>query len=172
MNIITDARHMLSSIDQAIGGMEKSPANYGGQVGAVLVGSSGEVLAEAYNHLVGGERKHAEEIILGRVSSGLMKGSTLYVTVEPCNGNPYHDRRHCCEQIADSGIGRVVIGVRKTTFEGGVEYMLKHGVEVEKIENDNIKRLCDLLKSPNIDSPVSEKTMKKIYNLRANLNNL
>lgn len=72
-------------------------------VGAVLV-RKGRVLAEGWHRKAGSP--HAERIALGRVRNA--KGSTLYVTLEPCST---HGRTPpCTDAIVGSGIRRVVIG--------------------------------------------------------------
>jgi tRNA(adenine34) deaminase len=59
-------------------------------VGAVLVGESGEILAQAYNRPIGlnDPTAHAEVLALrqaaARAGNYRLPGTTLYVTIEPC----------------------------------------------------------------------------------------
>jgi diaminohydroxyphosphoribosylaminopyrimidine deaminase/5-amino-6-(5-phosphoribosylamino)uracil reductase len=75
------------------------------RVGAVVVDGSGAVVGEGAHHGVG--LPHAEVLAL-KQAGDLAKGSTLYVTLEPCN----HQGRTppCSEAVIDAGVANVVIG--------------------------------------------------------------
>jgi len=166
---------MLRAIDLAINGIVTHGPKYGSQVGAVLVDERGGILAESCNNSVYGTRLHAEEIVIDQVFSSQhgpdLRNTTLYVTLEPCNGNPYHERKHCCEQIAEAAIGRVVIGAPKRIYEGGADFLRDYGIEVVFIEHSAMIRLCNLLMSGHSskDKSISEKTMTKIYDVRSEI---
>ena len=96
---------------------------------------------------VGGRRLHAEEIALGEAGDADLSDATMYVTMEPCNGNVHHSRQHCCEQIAGSGVGRVVMANRKMKYEGGADHLRENGVVMEKLDNDTINSICGMLVS-------------------------
>ena len=102
-------------------------------VGALLVGSSGEVLATGFSREIEGNT-HAEEVCLMKMMkkgeegsdvdgssfltrrSDLLRGATLYSTMEPCSKR-LSGKKPCCELLAESGIARVVIAVREpSTF--------------------------------------------------------
>ncbi|HLG24536.1 MAG TPA: deaminase [Candidatus Nanoarchaeia archaeon] len=169
-NIITDLSYLILAIDEGIAGLQQNPLNYGGQVGCLLVGPDGNIVSRAHNSYKGGIRTHAEESVLHHAKKADLPDSTLYVTMEPCNGNPYHSRRHCCEQIVDAGIGRVVIGGTKWKFEGGLDYMGKNGVRVDLIENDRLESLCQILIGCSIKgSTLRDRTIEKIKYMRAGL---
>jgi diaminohydroxyphosphoribosylaminopyrimidine deaminase / 5-amino-6-(5-phosphoribosylamino)uracil reductase len=72
-------------------------------VGAVVVDSSGEILAEGFHTYDG--KKHAE--VLALESAGeKARGATLYINLEPCS---HHGRTGpCTEALIAAGIGRVV----------------------------------------------------------------
>jgi diaminohydroxyphosphoribosylaminopyrimidine deaminase/5-amino-6-(5-phosphoribosylamino)uracil reductase len=72
-------------------------------VGALLVGSSGEVLGEGF-HTYDGE-KHAEVLALEQAGEKA-RGATLYINLEPC----CHQGRTgpCTEALIQAGIKRVV----------------------------------------------------------------
>ncbi|MBI2547766.1 hypothetical protein HYW21_00280 [Candidatus Woesearchaeota archaeon] len=148
-SIVTDAHYMLLSIDEAISGLLRTEERYGNQVGCVLVGKNNNIIGTAHNHVRQGRRMHAEELLLAEVNGRDLSDATLYLTIEPCNGNPYHTRRHCCEQIAEVGIGRVVLGSLKHKYEGGADYLSTHGISVELLENDEVLRMCRMLTSNN-----------------------
>jgi len=72
-------------------------------VGAVLVGSSGEVLAEGFHTYDG--RKHAEVLALEHAGQKA-RGATLYINLEPCS---HHGRTGpCADALIAAGIKRVV----------------------------------------------------------------
>lgn len=82
-------------------------------VGSVIV-QNGLIIGEGY-HLKAGE-PHAERIAINSVpDSGLLKDSTLYVSLEPCNH--YGKTPPCTEIIISSGIKKVVIGTTDTSYK-------------------------------------------------------
>lgn len=75
-------------------------------VGAVIV-RDGRILGEGFHREYGGP--HAEIEALRAVSDkSLLRGATLYVTLEPCCH--YGKTPPCTEAILEAGLGRVVIG--------------------------------------------------------------
>ena len=94
-------------------------------VGAVVL-RDGQIIGEGATHPPGGP--HAEVIAL-EAAGHLARGSTLVVTLEPCN----HSGRTppCTEAIHRAGISRVVIGVRDTNPRvtgGGIAALKQLGV--------------------------------------------
>ena len=97
------------------------------RVGAVVV-RDGEVVSLGY-HAAAGEA-HAEVAAI-RNAGRSVAGTTLYVSLEPCN---HHGRTGpCTEAIIDAGIARVVIGCRDPAPHGpgGIERLESAGIEVE-----------------------------------------
>jgi len=98
-------------------------------VGAVVLSSHGELAGEAYHRRPG--EPHAEVLAL-RAASGMARGGTLCVTLEPCN---HHGRTPpCTEAILAAGVARVVVGMRDpnpAVAGGGTERLRRAGVEVE-----------------------------------------
>ena len=97
------------------------------RVGAVIV-RDGEVVSLGY-HAAAGEA-HAEVAAI-RNAGRSVAGTTLYVSLEPCN---HHGRTGpCTEAIIDAGIARVVIGCRDPARHapGGIERLESAGIEVE-----------------------------------------
>lgn len=97
-------------------------------VGAVIVSPIGELIGEGFH--TGGD--HAE---IAAISNCLQngkstQGSTLYVSLEPCN----HTGKTppCAKAIVEAGIACVVYAVSDPNpiAQGGSEYLQKHSVEV------------------------------------------
>ncbi len=96
-------------------------------VGAVIV-KEGRIISTGYHRKAG--LPHAERVAIERAGREA-KGSTLYVTLEPCNH--YGRTPPCTEAIISAGIKRVVIGALdpNPVASGGVERLRKAGIEVE-----------------------------------------
>ncbi|MBD3370420.1 bifunctional diaminohydroxyphosphoribosylaminopyrimidine deaminase/5-amino-6-(5-phosphoribosylamino)uracil reductase RibD, partial [Candidatus Fermentibacteria bacterium] len=98
-------------------------------VGAVILGSDGSIVGEGCHHMCGGP--HAEIEALGDAGART-RGATMAVTLEPCS----HTGRTgpCAPEIVSAGIARVVVAMVDPNPEvsgTGIEYLRKHGVEVE-----------------------------------------
>ena len=97
------------------------------RVGAAIV-REGQVISIGH-HARAGEA-HAEVDAIRR-TKGSVRGTTLYVTLEPCN----HQGRTgpCTEAILEAGIARVVIGCRDPAphVVGAIDRLRAGGVEVE-----------------------------------------
>ena len=79
------------------------------RVGAVLTTAEGAIVSVAA-HCTPGE-PHAEVLAIGAASAAghSVAGSTLFVTLEPCN---HHGRTPpCTEAIIEAGVVRVIVGV-------------------------------------------------------------
>jgi diaminohydroxyphosphoribosylaminopyrimidine deaminase/5-amino-6-(5-phosphoribosylamino)uracil reductase len=101
-------------------------------VGAVLV-RDGEVVGEGWHERKG--EPHAEANAL--VSAGEQaRGSTLYVTLEPCAS--WGSTPPCAQAVIDAGVARVVIGTRdpNPNAAGGLEQLRDAGVEVELADGE------------------------------------
>lgn len=98
------------------------------RVGAVVV-RGGRIIGKGYHHRAGAP--HAEVLAL-REAGGRARGSTLYVTLEPC----VHQGRTgpCTEEILDAGVKRVVVGMRDPNPQvngKGVARLRRKGIAVE-----------------------------------------
>ena len=96
-------------------------------VGAVVV-KGGRVIAQGYHRFAGSP--HAEVEALRRAGRRA-RGSTLYVTLEPCN----HTGRTppCCEAILASGVAHVVVGAtdpNPITNGRGIARLRRKGLRV------------------------------------------
>jgi diaminohydroxyphosphoribosylaminopyrimidine deaminase / 5-amino-6-(5-phosphoribosylamino)uracil reductase len=101
-------------------------------VGAVVVSPQGEVVGEGWHERRGGP--HAEVVALG-VAGERARGSTLYVTMEPC---AHHGSTPpCAEAVLDAGVAKVVAGSLDPNPEaaGGLRLLRARGVEVEHAES-------------------------------------
>ena len=112
------------------GGVNPNPL-----VGAVIV-RDGRIIGKGYHARYG--QLHAErqaiadaEKNLGGSGPGFLRGSSMYVTLEPC----CHQGKTppCTDAILEAGIERVVIGLRdpNTVAAGGKELLEAAGVETE-----------------------------------------
>jgi diaminohydroxyphosphoribosylaminopyrimidine deaminase / 5-amino-6-(5-phosphoribosylamino)uracil reductase len=101
-------------------------------VGCVLV-NDGEIVGEAWHEQAGGP--HAEAFALEQAGSRA-RGSTAYVTMEPCS---HHGRTPpCADALIDAGVGAVVAGCIDPHPEhgGGLERLRAAGVAVSVDEGE------------------------------------
>ena len=113
----------LAEAERGRGFVEPNP-----MVGAVLVRDGRAVGVGAHARFGG---PHAEVVALGRAGD-LARGSTLYVTLEPCC---HHGKTPpCSEALLDAGVARVVAAMRDPFPKvdgGGLTRLRSAGVEVE-----------------------------------------
>ncbi len=122
-----DDELMESAIDLAKKG-DPSPNPHVGCLIARLTPQGPEVIAEAFHEAAG--KAHAEQAAL-QIAGDKAQGSTVYVTLEPCN----HQGRTppCVDALIAARVARVVIGCRDpnpTVAGGGIERLREAGVEV------------------------------------------
>ena len=96
-------------------------------VGALVV-RDGRVVGEGYHAQFG--RDHAERVALGKAGSDA-RGSTMYVTLEPCAH--VGKTQPCTDALIQAGVKRVVIATRDThpVAAGGAEVLRAAGITVE-----------------------------------------
>jgi diaminohydroxyphosphoribosylaminopyrimidine deaminase/5-amino-6-(5-phosphoribosylamino)uracil reductase len=99
------------------------------RVGALVVSDSGEVVGEGSHDGVGWP--HAEVVAL-RGAGDRARGSTLYVTLEPCS----HQGRTppCADAVIEAGVARVVVGAidpDPRVAGSGIDRMREAGIVVE-----------------------------------------
>ncbi len=102
-------------------------------VGAVVV-NAGEVVGEGWHERRGAP--HAEVNAL-RAAGERARGSTMYVSLEPCTH--HGSTPPCTDAILEAGVERVVVGVRDpnpNVSGGGVERLRDAGVDVEVVEGE------------------------------------
>ncbi len=101
------------------------------RVGAVILGPGGEVLAEASHR--GPGQPHAEQAALDQLGGRVPEGSTLVVSLEPCN---HHARTPpCTDAVIGAGFARVVVGSLdpdQRVSGRGIERIKAAGIETEQ----------------------------------------
>ena len=123
--MVTERAAMLRAIDLAWRGWGQVHPNP--MVGAVVL-ADGVIIGEGY-HAVFGER-HAERIAL-EMAGPEARGSTLIVTLEPCN---HHGKQPpCVDAVIEAGVRRVVMALPDPNPEagGGALRLAQAGVEVD-----------------------------------------
>lgn len=117
---------MQRCLDLALNGLGSVAPNP--MVGAVIVHNQ-RIIGEGFH--TGFGKPHAEVEAVNQVKDPfLLRESTLYVNLEPCN----HEGKTppCTDLILDKGIKTVVIAQTETNreAEGGIHRLRNHGVEV------------------------------------------
>ncbi|TFD59192.1 bifunctional diaminohydroxyphosphoribosylaminopyrimidine deaminase/5-amino-6-(5-phosphoribosylamino)uracil reductase RibD [Cryobacterium suzukii] len=99
------------------------------RVGCVILNANGETLAEGWHR--GAGSRHAEVDALSQLAPGLSRGSTVVVTLEPCN----HVGRTgpCAVALIDAGVARVIYSVTDPGEHscGGAKRLHTAGIAVE-----------------------------------------
>lgn len=123
---VTDAEQ--SAMRRALTLALNGPRGVNPQVGAVLLSSDGDILAEGWHR--GASTPHAEVDALSKLAPGAAQGATAVVTLEPCN----HTGRTgpCSEALIAAGVARVVYAVADPGdhSSGGGARLRAAGVEV------------------------------------------
>jgi diaminohydroxyphosphoribosylaminopyrimidine deaminase/5-amino-6-(5-phosphoribosylamino)uracil reductase len=122
---MSHAEHMRRAIDLAA--PERPHPNP--RVGAVVVDATGVVVGEGAH--VGVGRAHAEVVALQQAGEKA-RGSTLYVTLEPCTH--YGATPPCVDAIISSGVAGVVVGAidpDPRVSGQGVSRLEEAGMEVD-----------------------------------------
>ncbi len=121
-----DTRWMELALDEARTGIGRTAPNP--PVGAVIV-KDGELLGKGWHRAAG--RPHAEREALADAAGKDVRGSTIYITLEPCST---HGRTPPCTQgLIDAGVTRVVYACvdRNPDHAGRADALLKAaGIEV------------------------------------------
>ena len=121
-----DANYMAMALRLAEKGLYTTSPNP--RVGAVVV-NDGKVVGEGWHQRAG--QAHAEVIALQQAGERA-KGSTLYVTLEPCS----HDGKTgpCSKAVLETGVARVVYGHEDPNPEvasAGITELREAGVQVD-----------------------------------------
>lgn len=129
---------MRAAIEEARVGLQEG----GIPIGSVLV-REGEILGRGHNKRVQDDDPvvHAEIDCLrnaGRVGS--YAGTVLYSTLMPCY--------LCAGAVVQFGIKRVIAGENQS-YQGAVEFMQDHGVEVINLDLDECKQMMRRFQSEN-----------------------
>lgn len=113
-------------------------------IGAVIV-KDGLIISTGYSDEKN-NKIHAEEFAIKNCKESL-KGSEIYVTMEPCDWRN-SGRKSCCDLIINSGIGKVVYGVLDPREEcNGIEKLISSGIEVVHFKSfeDDCKQITPSL---------------------------
>ncbi len=119
-----DQFYMKKALRLALRGAGRTSPNP--LVGAVLV-KGGAIIGRGFHEVLGGP--HAEVNAIAD-AGGAARGSTLYVTLEPCNHQGLTPP--CTGAVLDAGVSRVVCGMKDPNPDvagGGCEYLAGKGVE-------------------------------------------
>lgn len=133
MPIDQDAGFMALAIEEAAKGLGRTAENP--SVGCVLV-KDGKQLAKS--HTQDGGRPHAEAHALSLISAEQAKGSTAYVTLEPCS----HTGKSppCASALITAGVARVVVACSDPdprVSGRGFAMLREAGIEVvERVSTD------------------------------------
>ncbi len=131
----TDTRHMQRALTLA--GEARGRTSPNPLVGCVIVAPDGRVVGEGWHEKAGAD--HAEAMAL-KAAGEHARGSTAYVTLEPCN---HHGRTPpCSEALINAGVARVVIaaGDPNPRAAGGAERLRNAGIEVlERVLEDEAR---------------------------------
>ncbi len=126
MTILQNDKHymQLALIEARKGGGRTSPNPC---VGAVIV-KDGRIISKGYHKRAG--TPHAEVNAINKAAESLV-GSTIYVTLEPCN----HTGKTppCTQSIVENGISRVVVGMTDPNplVDGsGIAFLRENKIEV------------------------------------------
>jgi cytosine deaminase len=116
---------LTTAVEEARSGL----AEGGIPIGAALYGADGTLLGRGRNRRVqdGDPSLHAETAAFraaGRQRS--YRGTTMVTTLSPC--------WYCSGLVRQFGISRVVIG-EATTFQGGHDWLARHGVEIVLLDD-------------------------------------
>ena len=99
------------------------------QVGCVILNAHGDTIAEGWHR--GAGSRHAEVDALSKLAPGAARGSTVVITLEPCN----HVGRTgpCALALIEAGVARVVYSVTDPGEHscGGAERLRAADIEVQ-----------------------------------------
>ena len=99
-------------------------------VGCVIVSAEGEVVGRGAT--AAGGRPHAEAVALAKAGKRA-KGSTIYITLEPCAHNS-HRGPACSDLLVEAGPARVAVALKDPdprTFGKGIARLRTAGIEVK-----------------------------------------
>ena len=125
-NIFDDNYYMRMAIRLARKGIGKTSPNP--MVGAVIV-KEGKVIGQGYHKKCGDN--HAEINAINSVKGGI-RGSTFYITLEPCSH--YGRTPPCVDTLIKKGLRRVVVGTLDPNPEvngKGIKILRSKGIKVD-----------------------------------------
>jgi diaminohydroxyphosphoribosylaminopyrimidine deaminase/5-amino-6-(5-phosphoribosylamino)uracil reductase len=125
---MNDLDYMARALDLAAWGKGFTSPNP--CVGAVVV-KNGRIIGQGFHLKAGGP--HAEVVAIDDATARhpeALPGSTIYVTLEPCNH--FGKTPPCTHKILNAGISRVVVACKdpNPVAGGGIEFLKQKGIEV------------------------------------------
>lgn len=120
-----DDPHLRRALELALQGAGRTAPNPA--VGCVIVSQDGTVAGEGFHPAAG--MPHAEIFAL-QAAGDAARGSTVYVTLEPCD---HHGKTPpCSEALVAAGVARVVVGMPDPSklASGGAQTLRDGGIEV------------------------------------------
>jgi diaminohydroxyphosphoribosylaminopyrimidine deaminase/5-amino-6-(5-phosphoribosylamino)uracil reductase len=133
-----DKLYMQLAID--LGKQGKCTAAPNPHVGCVIVDTHGNVIGEGYHQKAGQAHAEVRAIESVRVTYGeekmveMLKGATVYVTLEPCTFTPTKRTGPCDAQLIKYGVKRVVVGVvdsDERITNRGIKTLRDAGIQVD-----------------------------------------
>ena len=125
---MTDYHFMKRAIELAKIGLGRVSPNP--MVGCVIV-KNDKILGESYHKAYGESHAEANAINLVQEKKSL-KGSTIYLTLEPCNH--FGNTPPCTHLLIDHQVKKVIIATQdphKKVNGKGIEYLRKNNIDVE-----------------------------------------
>ena len=123
------------------------------QVGCVVVDANGAIIAEGWHR--GSGNPHAEVDALSKITADQAVGSTLVVTLEPCNHTGVTGP--CAQAIINAKVARVVYAVTDPGHSsgGGAQTLRGAGVEVDSgiLAEEVNEQLHDWMRSAKLGRP-------------------
>lgn len=142
----SESFYMKLAIKLAKNGLGK--VNPNPPVGAVIV-KDGKIVSTGYHKYYGGNHAEREAILKAKKRGIDLSGSTMYVTLEPCDH--YGKTPPCTDLIIEAGIKRVVISHEdpNPVSGNGLEKLRKAGLEVDQglLKEESAKVMKFFLKS-------------------------
>ena len=135
--------YMHRALTLAKNGMGKTSPNP--MVGCVIVDSNQNIIGEGWHKQYGCSHAEVEAINNAHENNHDVRGSTVYVTLEPCSH--YGKTPPCAKRLVEEGVSRVIVGMRdpnQLVNGKGVKILEESGIKVEYADED-IENQCKLL---------------------------
>jgi diaminohydroxyphosphoribosylaminopyrimidine deaminase/5-amino-6-(5-phosphoribosylamino)uracil reductase len=140
---MTQTEHwMLEAVHLALkgwGGVSPNPL-----VGAIIIAPNGEIIGKGWHAQAG--KPHAEPNAIDAVNGAIPHGSTMVVTLEPCNH--WGQTPPCTRTILQTGITTVIVGCTDTNPQvagTGIEALRCAGITVK---TGVLEGLCQQINRP------------------------
>ena len=130
---INDAYSHLAALSLSVLGMSAPNPN----VAAAIYGADGRLISEGvHNRLQSPD--HAEVVAIKKAGAAA-RGSTIVVSLEPCNHTG--STGPCVDAIIEAGIGKVIYAVKDPNpiAAGGAERLKSAGIDVQYVESDALR---------------------------------